>query len=356
VRDYTRDDDTIPSQLALFGNSNDSAIDCPHSRAGRLPSPRPKIISASKRTDIPAFHLLWFLKCCQAGWVDVPNPMFRFASDSLKRLTHVSLKPEHVLAIVWWSKNYAIYERFYQRFSDYRAQYFHFTINPRREEFAWIEPDVPPLEEVIRQVRFLASLPGGPDLVSWRYDPLCFWTEDGDDRSTWDPVFFEHICRELSHIGVTRCVTSIADHYAKFQQRMKRFYPEKHLRKPNPSEIDEITQAMAAIAQAFNITLQACTEASLAEHGEFERARCIDGARLSPQAPKGAATDTKMKGREECGCSLHTDIGDYVAHECGYSCIYCYANPNHRRFLSDRPSSRGNPATTPLPRPNRATR
>ncbi|HEX5416386.1 MAG TPA: DUF1848 family protein [Chloroflexota bacterium] len=315
-----------PQPLLAPGLPPDSsAIDCPHARAGRLPAPRPRVISASKRTDLPAFHLRWFLERCAAGWVDVPNPMFRYAADPLKRLTHVSLKPEHVLAIVWWSKNYAVYERFHERFAIYPTQYFHFTINPRRADLTWLEPDVPPLDEAIRQVRFLASLPGGPDFISWRYDPLCFWTESGEEKSTWDEEFFNTTCRELARVGVSRCITSLADHYAKFQQRMKRLYPEKQLRDPAAAELAAITRAMAEIAASHGIHLEACSEPRLAERAGFAKAHCIDGACLSARASTAAASDTKLKGREECGCTLHTDIGDYEERECGYSCVYCYA-------------------------------
>ena len=142
---------------------DEAQIHCPHAQADRIPAPRPRVISASKRTDIPAFYLRWMLERVKAGWVDVPNPMFRRATNPLKRLTHVSLRPEHVLSIVWWSKNYAVYERFQQGFARYPVQFFHFTINPRRDDLAWIERDVPSLDEVIRQMRFLASFPGGPD-------------------------------------------------------------------------------------------------------------------------------------------------------------------------------------------------
>ena len=326
--------------IALPGIFADPAIDCPHAQAGRLPAPRPRVISASKRTDIPAFYLPWFLQRCAAGWVDVPNPRFRHAADPLKRLSHVSLQPEHVLALVWWSKNYRIYERFAEKFAPYPVQFFHFTINPRRADLAWVEPDVPPLEEALRQMRFLATLPGGPDVVAWRYDPLLFWAEDGDEKSTWDPSFFEHMCRELSQIGIRRCITSLADPYRKFQQRLKRLYPEKQLREASTDEVAEITRSMAEIGQIYRIRIEACSEARLAARPGVERARCIDGACLSPQASRAAATDTKMPGREECGCTLHTDVGDYEEHECGYACIYCYANPNHERFGITRSSRR----------------
>ncbi len=295
---------------------------------------RPRVISASKRTDIPAFYLRWFLQRCEAGWVDVPNPLFRHAADPLKRLTRVSLKPEHVLAIVWWSKNYAVYEHFWEKFARYPVQYFHFTINPRRQDLAWLEPDVPPLDEALRQLRFLARLPCGPDFVAWRYDPLCFWSESGTDKSSWDPAFFERMGYELSQIGIRRCITSLVDPYRKFQRRLARLYPEKQLREPTANEIDEITRTMVEIAGTVGIHVQACSEARLAERPGIGRARCIDGACLSPRASKAAAADTKMPGRAECGCTLHTDVGDYESQQCGYSCIYCYANPNHRRFVA----------------------
>ncbi|NBY46639.1 MAG: hypothetical protein EBQ56_02450 [Proteobacteria bacterium] len=43
-----------------------------------------------------------------------------------------------------------------------------------------------------------------------------------------------------------------------------------------------------------------------------------------------------MAGREDCACSKHLDIGDYVSQECGYGCMYCYANPNHRAYTPAR--------------------
>ena len=38
---------------------------------------RPRVISASKRTDIPAFSLKWMIAHCRDGWVDVPNVRVR---------------------------------------------------------------------------------------------------------------------------------------------------------------------------------------------------------------------------------------------------------------------------------------
>ncbi len=327
------------SQLQLGLMREQGAPDCPHAQLGRLPKPRPRVISASKRTDIPAFKLPWMIERCEAGWVDVPNPMFRHASDPLKRLTHVSLLPEHVVAIVWWSKNYRVYQKNYNAFENYRRQYFQFTINPRRPDLQWLEPDVPPVEEALSQVEFLSKLPGGPEMVAWRYDPICFWTDHGAHRSSWDPAFFERLCRDLTSLGVRTCFTSIADLYGKAVKRVERLYPGRTLRDPTDEELALMAGEMARIASRYGMRLFTCTEARLRKYQGFSKGACIDGALL--RASVAGATDRKMRGREECGCTLHTDIGDYESQECGYSCIYCYANPSRRAAISKETGPEG---------------
>ncbi len=353
---------------------------CPHGRTGFGLNERPRILSASKRTDIPAFYLPWLLRRIELGWVDVPNPLFtqpilqaiapyddqavpgrvagppsRAALDRvlarsdlpsevdrrLARLfTHVSLRPEHVVAIVWWSKNYAVYLRHADRFAQYERQFFHFTVNPRRGDLRWLEPDVPPLDEALRQFRALAER-FDPEMVAWRYDPLVFWEEDGQPLSNWDPDFFEDMCQHLGTLGIRRCITSIADHYRKFQLRMRRHFPHRRLRQPHPEELAAITGAMVEIGQRYGMRLEACTESALASQPGFCAASCIDARLLDPrwehrQGAPPPATDVQMAGREACGCHRHADIGDYAWQECGYACVYCYANPNHRYYRSVR--------------------
>jgi hypothetical protein len=313
--------------------------DCPHARAGVPLAPRkPRVISASKRTDLPAFYLHRMLAWVEAGWVDVPNPMYRRAADPLKRLTHVSLEPAHVRAIVWWSKNYGPYLKMHEGFARYPLQAFQFTINPRRDDLAWLEPDVPSLDDAIRQAAALVDVRKQPDLISWRYDPLLFWSEGGALKSTWDDDFFQNVCSEMKRIGIRRCFTSVADHYQKVERRFARFFPHVTLRTPRTEELESIANAMSMIARDHGIEVHTCTEPRLETLGGFAHGSCIDGALLQRHAGSGAkvslakATDRSYPGRAECGCTVHTDIGDYEEHECRYSCAYCYANPNHRRF------------------------
>jgi hypothetical protein len=316
-----------------------SEIDCPHARLGRSLAPKkPLVISASKRTDIPAFYLPWLIERMRAGWVDVPNPMFRHARDPVKALTHVSLRPEHVRAVVWWSKNYGPYLKLRRHFDAYPLQTFQFTINPRRPEWEWIEPDVPPIVEALRQARELVEARRQPDLISWRFDPLCFWTEGGAAQSTWDSEFFERMCRALTELDIRRCFTSVADLYEKFRRRTAKSFPWIQLREPDHDELTSIAQLMTEIARSYGMQVFACTERRLEELGGFGHGSCIDGHALQRHAEPGVrvsvakATDQGMPGRSSCGCTMHTDIGDYEGQECRYSCLYCYANPNHRRF------------------------
>ena len=57
------------------------------------------ILSASRRTDLPAFFPEWFMECIRKGYAEVRNP---FYSGQLSR---IPLNPEQIDCIVFWSKN-----------------------------------------------------------------------------------------------------------------------------------------------------------------------------------------------------------------------------------------------------------
>ena len=57
------------------------------------------IISASRRTDIPALYPEWFVNRLKAGEVLVPNPYNR------KKVSRILLSPDTVDCIVFWTKN-----------------------------------------------------------------------------------------------------------------------------------------------------------------------------------------------------------------------------------------------------------
>ena len=57
------------------------------------------IISASRRSDIPAFYGEWLMNRLKAGEVLVRNPM------QAKQVSRIMLSAETVDALVFWTKN-----------------------------------------------------------------------------------------------------------------------------------------------------------------------------------------------------------------------------------------------------------
>ena len=107
------------------------------------------IISASRRTDVPAFYSEWFLRRLEEGFCDYWQP---FAYQWFQ----VSLRPEEVAGIVLWNKNLG---PLLQSLPDLRNRYVfyvQFTITRHPPELApgTITPAVAvaQLQEVQRQI------------------------------------------------------------------------------------------------------------------------------------------------------------------------------------------------------------
>ena len=99
------------------------------------------IISASRRTDIPAFFSEWFMTRLREGYSTSVNPF------NSKQVTYVSLDPNDVDVIVFWTKNPRPLLPHLSELVDrgYRF-YFQFTVTGYP---AVLESKVPPLEHAI---------------------------------------------------------------------------------------------------------------------------------------------------------------------------------------------------------------
>ncbi len=86
------------------------------------------IISASRRTDIPALYSRWFINRMRAGYCHRPQPVRRTPNR------RISLAPEDVDAIVFWTRNPRPLFRYLDELDarGYRY-YFQYTLldNPR---------------------------------------------------------------------------------------------------------------------------------------------------------------------------------------------------------------------------------
>ena len=81
------------------------------------------IISASRRTDIPAYYSEWMLNRIREGYACVRNPM------NNSQIRKVSLAPDDVDCIVFWTKNPEPLLEKLSSFNDY-TYYFQFSLNP----------------------------------------------------------------------------------------------------------------------------------------------------------------------------------------------------------------------------------
>ncbi|MCD4693442.1 MAG: DUF1848 domain-containing protein [Calditrichales bacterium] len=273
------------------------------------------VISASRRTDIPAFYLNRFIDAVKKGSVEVCNPLYR----KNKRL--IQLTPDAVAWIVFWSRNFRHLLKQKDFFSDYQL-YFHFTIIPQSK----LEKSAVPLSESLKQMESLCRLYGAERIV-WRYDPIVYWYENEVLTSNHDPAKFEFLCREISQLGVKRCYLSFAHPYTKFQNRFKKKFPNDRLLLLKPEMQLNTINEISTIAAHFDISIYSCCNDDLLKISSIKKGRCIDGGLLNKLDLSQRVTEAKDPTRKDCGCTRSIDVGDYQAQPCFYGCIYCYANP-----------------------------
>lgn len=143
------------------------------------------IISASRRTDIPTYYSDWLLSRVKAGYVYVQNPM------NAHQISRVSLSPEVVDGIVFWTKNPTPMLDKLDALRDY-MYYFQFTLNSYGTD---VERNIPSKNNVIIPAFQQLSDLIGPDRVIWRYDPIFLsetYTMDYHIR------YFEELAKRLS--------------------------------------------------------------------------------------------------------------------------------------------------------------
>lgn len=273
------------------------------------------VISASRRTDIPAFYMPWFMNRLRAGRASYPNP---FGGQ----MHEVSLLPDDVHSIVFWTKNPAPLLRHVPDLhaAGYRF-YTHVTIigAPRT-----IEPHVPRWTQTAASVRTLAALTS-PLHVQWRYDPIVMTPDLTPD---YHADRFAQIAAALAG-STTRCYVSFATFYNKVARQMQ--HPPVNACDSPRDEKRALFDRLAGIAERFDITLYACCQDALVSD-RVMKAHCVDADLLATLFPDRPLVPAARPTRAECGCASSRDIGMYDT--CPYGCIYCYANGGHARAVT----------------------
>ncbi|MBU1341261.1 MAG: DUF1848 domain-containing protein [Proteobacteria bacterium] len=287
-----------------------------------------KILSASRRTDIPAFYMDWFMDHINLGFFNVQNPY-------TKTIQKVDISKDTIHSIVFWSKNY---DAFITAKAGEKLKsmgfnlYFNFSINT---ESALLEPNLPPLKKRLEQLKRLAKI-FGPQNISWRFDPICFYETCG--KASNNLSGFPIIAQAASKLGIKKCVTSFFDTYAKIQKRLDLLFQKNRqtllFSDPSMDKKRQVILRMEKHLATTGISLYLCCEkelfSTLDVNTKVRQNSCIDGRLLkalfkgNPEIKK----DYGQRSKKGCCCTKAIDIGSYDAHPCFHNCLFCYAAPD----------------------------
>ncbi|MCL2169722.1 MAG: DUF1848 domain-containing protein [Defluviitaleaceae bacterium] len=262
------------------------------------------IISASRRTDIPAFYADWLVNRLNAGYCLVKNP---FNPNQIRR---VSLVPEDVDGIVFWTKNATPLLSKINNLEAYKY-YFQYSITPYHND---IEQGIADkrVEVIPAFIEFSKHI--GAERMIWRYDPIIITERYSANYHIKE---FAQLC-ELLEDSTHKCVFSFVIPYKTVAKRLQEL---GHKELSIQAKIG-LVGAMFSIAKKHGITLCACCELEELAQTGVQPISCVDAALFGITAPRD------KNQRKGCNCAVSVDIGAY--NTCMNECVYCYANHNER--------------------------
>jgi Domain of unknown function (DUF1848) len=269
----------------------------------------PLIVSASYRTDIPAFYGEWFRNRRRAGFARVRNP---YGGPS----SVVPLCRPDVDGFVFWTRNALPFLPALREVADDGLPFaVQFTITgyPRALDAATIAAD-----RAVEQVRRITA-EYGEGTVVWRYDPIVFSSITPAD---WHVANVSRLADALAGL-VDEVVVSIVQLYRKTTRNLRGAACTSGFSWSDPTDAEKrrLLARLTIIAADRAIRLTLCDQAALRGDGIGE-ARCIDARRLSRHGGRSIAAPLNAH-RPTCGCYASRDIGDYDS--CPQGCAYCYA-------------------------------
>lgn len=269
------------------------------------------IISASRRTDIPAFYAKWFMNRIRDGYCTVPNPF------NPKQVSRISLKPEDVDVIVFWTRHARPLLPFLKELNDrgYRY-YFLYTLmdNPRV-----LDPKTPSHKRSLNTFRELSHRIGR-DKVIWRYDPMVFSTIT---TSNFHKETYQRIAEALKD-HTSRSVISIVDIYRKASKRLRQLEKQGvYITEPTQENLGHLMKSLSVSANANGMEIQTCAEKPDLILHDVPPGKCIDDRLIRKVFGLDVTQKKDPSQRAACGCVVSRDIGMYDT--CLFGCAYCYA-------------------------------
>ena len=271
------------------------------------------IINTGQRTDIPAFYSKWFINRLKEGYVMVRNPYYP------KIVTKFVLDPKVVDVIGFCTKNPRPMFKYLDYLKPY-GQFWYITITGLGSD---LEPNVPPINQVIEDFQYLSKIIG-KKAIGFRYTPIII--NDHYDAN-YHIQTFTKIIKALN--GYTNlAVFGFLDLYPS----LSKLHPE--LRDCTDSEKIKIATSFKKICDEYHFDLRLCSkEKWLSEYG-INVEGCMLLKDYERAINKKLKPTKKMNARKGyCNCLLSNDIGSY--NSCLHFCNYCYANNEIKRIKAN---------------------
>ncbi|HWR40920.1 MAG TPA: DUF1848 domain-containing protein [Patescibacteria group bacterium] len=270
------------------------------------------IISASRRTDIPAFYSEWFLERVRAGGVRTVNPF------NARQSYWISLEPEQVDVIVFWTRNPRPLLPYLKEL-DTRGYRYYFLMTLTGYP-AQLEPKAQTVSAQVDGFRELAERVGANKVV-WRYDPIVISNLTPWEWHEWN---FSQLAAQLNS-ACHQVVVSLVDEYRKasFNRLASEQLDVWRKTTPMPLAGRRMFENMATVAADVGIKVYSCAETLDLTSWGILPGSCIDAAYINRTFGLEVSGRKDPGQRNSCGCVCSKDIGSYDT--CPHGCIYCYA-------------------------------
>jgi hypothetical protein len=292
-----------------------------------------KIISASRRTDIPRYFAGFFAERRRAGYAKFSNAFGGKGS--------ASLRDEDVLGYLFWTRFAGGFADNLRALRDDGIPYvFQYTITGYGRD---LEPYTPGTARAIEDLLSVGSRLPDPACIQWRYDPIVL-SESYD--GAWHVENFARIAGELAN-AVRVVNTSLIEPYQKAIRRVndatvrfREIDPGRHksAAKKYPDLLQagegahQLVKELGGIASERGMELRVCSNPELA----LPVSQCCSTELFAPYGEplmRELGNLRPRPSRESCRCLETVDIG--MDNTCLAGCKYCYVLVSHQSAVEN---------------------
>jgi len=255
------------------------------------------------------------LKSLTIGYIITSNPR------NPRQIYKISLNPNDIKCIVWWSKDYSKWLEYYHNNTELFDKYkhmFNFTITGCDK----LEPGVKSsLDDRLFQLEHLIGL-FGVNSIKYRFDPIVYYKKNNIIKNNLKN--FEYIMKYISNLNIKNVIIAFCLKYKTVNSRMVKHGLE--LIELSVKEKQKKLDVLLEITDKYNLIMEACCDSGITGYRNIGQSHCIDQEVIEKLIDSDLNKNKKDTGqRKECRCVVSRDVGSYF--KCGHGCFYCYANP-----------------------------